>query len=330
MPHHEHLQYLVQGHPRGAEVSLFKKTSGTTCWQTDYGFPEVGLSLHFLDFANPEFLGQGISIYPYGEFHLVKAKKSGLRLRTGASVGYFTKVFDPVSNFKNNAIASHLNCFINLRLSAFRQLSNVIRLDYGLGLSHFSNGAYRTPNLGINTLEFTIGLSHIAFLKTPVPPIATTDSGSSRRFELVILAGGSRAEIQPPTRTGYAAWTLSAAANWVRTNKSRWVLGMESGYHGGNKNRIDIEDPNAQSLFDKMTIGIKGGYAQRVGKIEFPFEFGYYLHSRVKANGSYFQRIGVRYYFHKRWMANLTLKTHWAVADHWEFGGGYIIGTKRK
>jgi hypothetical protein len=36
-----------------------------------------------------------------------------------------------------------------------------------------------------------------------------------------------------------------------------------------------------------------------------------------------YQRIGIRYRTGRHLLWNMSLKSHYAVADHWEFGVGY-------
>ncbi len=78
-----------------------------------------------------------------------------------------------------------------------------------------------------------------------------------------------------------------------------------------------------------MQEGIKIGYALRIGSLELPLEFGRYVHTLCKeTTGNYFHRIGLRYYLKNNLLVNFTLKTHWAVADYWECGIGYVFKKK--
>ena len=132
-------------------------------------------------------------------------------------------------------------------------------------------------------------------------------------------------QLQPPLGTNYGAFTISTSLDWIKTQKHRFVLGAELGYNGGNIKRLD-DNVIVNKKSDLLQEGIKIGYALRVGSLELPLEFGYYLHTLCKKeNGNYFHRIGLRYYCPNNLVVNFTLRTHWAVADYWECGLGYVF-----
>ena len=328
IPHSVGMEYLINGHTRGGETSLYKTTGGKHKWERDYNNPDIGISVLYLFLANPSQLGFGLGIHPYVNFPLIKGKHSGLKFKAATSVGYLSKIFDPVNNFKNIAIGSHLNGFVNLRLNAYHDLGKDLRIEYGIGLSHFSNGAYKMPNLGINIPTLALGLAYKCSSQKVSLPEMVNDSLKSN-YEVVCVAGGCKAEVPPPLHNNYLAFTFSSSIDWVKLTKHRFLIGAELGYNGGNAERLEENTPLMKTRADLLQEGIKLGYAFRIGQLELPLEFGYYLHTLCKSNGMYFHRIGLRYYMTNNILLNLTLKTHWAVADYWEFGVGYRFRKKK-
>ncbi len=65
------------------------------------------------------------------------------------------------TNNRNIVIGSHINTKIVFRAEKEFSLSANNHLNLGIGVCHFSNGAYQTPNLGINFLLFNLGYSYI-------------------------------------------------------------------------------------------------------------------------------------------------------------------------
>lgn len=330
VPHVEHMQYLITGHAWGCELTYHKDAAEPKAWRRDYNFPETGISFLYMQLSGSSTLGFGASLHPYINFPLIKKKNYGLNFKTAASVGYMSDVFHRVNNYKNNAIGSHLNCFINFKINSRHVLSENSLLEYGLGLTHFSNGAFSMPNLGINITTLNIGLTHkIGRISTPFAPIYDTGDPDSTKFSVTVIAGGSRAEVQPPVDLGYPAFTVSASFDFMRSQKHRFLIGTELGYNGANVRRLEADDIYITSKTELLQSGAKLGYALRVGSFELPLELGYYLYTLTKSNGYYFQRVGMRYYLKNNVVLNLTLKSHWAVAEYLEFGVGYTFRIKK-
>ncbi len=329
LEHTENLRYLSNGHCPGAEVNIFKIPSDQKKWQRAYNNPEMGLSAFFISLSNPSQLGYGMSIHPYINFILLHRSRFDLKFKVAPSLGYLTKSFDAVNNFKNAAIGSHVNGFINLRLNGHYLVNEKCRLEYGIGLSHFSNGAFKMPNLGINISTINLGIGY-RLTSTPVAPMnKDTTNLPENKHQLVITAGGCKAQVQPPSEINYFAFTISSSYDYLMSQKHRFLIGAELGYNGGNIKRLDkLVTINKKN--ELLQLGVKIGYALRVGRFELPLEFGRYVYTLTKSNGPYFHRIGVRYYCPNNLIFNLTLKTHWAVADYWECGVGYSFKLKSK
>ena len=160
LPHHADMRYLINSHVPGGEINFFKppkKSSDEN--KCIFYVPERGIGVLFFDLGNPEQLGKGIAFSPYFNFKINRSEKFNLMLRVGSGIGYVTKPFDRLSNHKDNVIGSHLNGFMNMRLNTCLNFSNIFRMDAGIGIAHFSNGAVKLPNLGINIVTVNLGFA---------------------------------------------------------------------------------------------------------------------------------------------------------------------------
>jgi hypothetical protein len=70
--------------------------------------------------------------------------------------------------------------------------------------------------------------------------------------------------------------------------------------------------------------GIHGAYQLRIATIGLLFNLGFYPYTRYKNDGNFYHRIGLRYY-HERFFACVNLKTHYARADFFEWGLGWVF-----
>lgn len=323
MSHRSNMTHLIRGHVKAGELQYTFRTNGKKPWHQLYKFPEMGLSFMHFDLANPRQLGTLEAFYPYVNFKLNKLqKKSALNLRIGIGLAYLTNPFNIKTNHKNNAIGSHFNGFVNLRLNYAIRLSDALRMEFGAGLSHASNGAMKMPNLGLNiataNLGFTyfIGDKYLDCKKDTIAPCKKVWNPS-----LIVVAGMK--ELEPPTGRKYFAYGLQANIYRTLGYKSRIGAGAELTYNEATKQVWADASVNTTKFEDIAQVGVKFGYEFRVHRFALPIDFGYYVFKKQSYNGKIYHRVGMRYMLTKNIIANLTLRTHWAKADYFEWGLGY-------
>ncbi len=321
--HRNNMSHLIKGHVKGAEVSYTFRTNGDKPWQRLYSYPEVGVSFMHLDLANPQQLGTLECLSPFINFKLNKQKrKNALNLRIGIGLAFLTKPFDIRTNHKNNAIGSHLNGFVNMRLNYTTMLTESIRLDFGAGLSHASNGATNTPNLGLNVATTNIGIGYLIGNKKLVYNRDTVPTYKKRWNPSIIGVWGIK-ELETPTGPKYMAFGLQVNLYKTVGYKSKIGGGVEMAYNNATKEVWANDSVYTTQFFDIAQFGGKVGYEFKIHRLSLPIEFGYYLYKKQAYNGKVFHRIGMRYMVTKHLMANVTLLTHWAKADYFEWGIGY-------
>ncbi|MGQ0827484.1 MAG: acyloxyacyl hydrolase [Bacteroidota bacterium] len=323
MSHRNNMAHLIKGHIYGGELNYTFKTDGSKPWQQIHRYPEIGLCALHLYLANPEQLGNLEALYPYTNIRLNKLKrKTSLNLRIGVGLAYLTKCFDRIDNHKNNAIGSKLNGFVNLRLNTATMLSPSWRLDTGVGLTHASNGAIKTPNLGLNMATVNIGLGYVfgnkALLlkKDSIPPVI-------KKWHPMILGVIGIKELEPPEGNKYSAYSLQAHLYRTLNHKNRLGAGIEIFYNNATKKVWTNDSVYTTTTADIIQAGVKAGYSFHIHRLSLPIDFGVYLYKRQAYNGSFFHRIGLRYMITKHVIANVSLLTHWAKADYFEWGFGY-------
>ncbi len=123
------------------------------CWEDyAYGMPYGGIGLYTARFNNDNnALGNPYALYAFQGTTLndySKALKFKFEWQLGASFNW--KPYDAFDNHENIALGSSTNIYLNLNIYASYQVAPSWDLDFGAGMSHFSNGSSRLPNLGIN------------------------------------------------------------------------------------------------------------------------------------------------------------------------------------
>ncbi|PIE87648.1 MAG: hypothetical protein CSA04_05965 [Bacteroidetes bacterium] len=159
IPHHLETREL-QTHFVSHEVALGYLSYGKSRWEYLYEYPRVGLSLWFSTFGRSEYIGKAYGLHPHICFPWYGDPTSRLSFRLGVGVGYLTKPYDPVSNYKNIAIGSYVNAAINLKLEYQHAFSERFVFNGSLDFQHFSNGSLKTPNHGLNGVSCSVGMMY--------------------------------------------------------------------------------------------------------------------------------------------------------------------------
>lgn len=321
--HHSYFADLIKGHIYGTELNYIYRTDGCKPWQEHHNYPEIGVCGLFMYLANPQQLGNLNALYPYINFRLNKPNsKVSLRFRTGAGLTYITKSFDRLNNHKNDVIGSHLNGFVNLRFCAVVNLSNSWRMDFGVGLTHASNGAFETPNLGLNMATVNLGLGY-TFGNKVCLYYKDTLTAFKKYWKASVLGVIGAKQLETPLGSEYMAYGMQFNFYRRLNQKNSVGTGLEITYSDATK-KVWMDDSVAHPSFRQLVqVGTKLSYAFNVGKLSIPIDFGVYVFKEQKYNGAFFHRLGLRYLVTKHIIANVSLLTHWAKADYFEWGMGY-------
>jgi hypothetical protein len=319
--HSENMSHLVKGFPSMFEFTGNIQTNGTQYWQQDYLNPEVGISVLYANLKNPEQLGSAISVFPHINFPFTKGNTVGLSLRVGAGIAYLTKKYDRLANHKNNAIGSNLNGAVNFVLENQIFITDKLSLRNGIAFTHFSNGAYRMPNLGVNIVTLNSGLNYSfgerqqkQFLKGKVPVLNPV------RISFLATGGVKSLFVLHPK---HPTFTLNSTIEKFVSHKSSFGIGLDVSYNRALREKLFILDGVQISNTDLIQSGMHFSYALNVDKLSIFINKGLYLKQVDSHTGIFYHRIGVRYRINHRFITNISLKSHFGVADYFEYGLGY-------
>lgn len=321
--HRNTMTHLIKGHIFGGELNYVFRTDGGKCWQQVHKYPEIGMTALHLYLANPEQLGNLEALYPYINLRINKFKrKVRLNIRIGVGLAYLTKPFNKLTNHQNNAIGSHWNGFVNLRLNSTIMVSKSWRIDGGVGLTHASNGAAKTPNLGINIATINLGLGYCFGNKTIQCKKDSIIPRAPKKWypSLLFVAGIKQLD---PGGPEYSAFGLEMNMYRTFNYKNKMGGGLELSYNAATKKYWADDSIFTNNPTDIIKIGIKYSYSFNIDRLSLPIDFGYYIYNKLPNDDKFFHRIGLRYMVNKHLIANVTLLTHWARADYFEWGMGY-------
>jgi hypothetical protein len=319
-PHRPSSWILVEGHALAYELFAEREVSGARQWHHEYLLPTYGIGVLYTDLANPERIGSAVRVLPYLHLPLVRGGCSDVGLRVGWGIGYVTKSYDRTDNTKQIAIGSQVNAAIQFMLE-YRYRVRRTQLNAGLGVDHWSNGAYRMPNLGLNMLGINLGISY-ALGDVPAYEARpdTAPFRASGRTQSIVAAFGI-CESTLPLSGQYSAYSLNAQVEWQVSRKSGVAAGIDV-FNKGTLVNIDADMVDEPRIMYTQ-FGAHGGYALLLGASSLYVQVGAYLYTPVEDEGPVYHRIGLRHRAGKHLLLNMSLKSHYAVADHWEIGAGY-------
>lgn len=322
MPHREKMIHLTKNHFLFYELSLNKKTNGSKYWHQLYNYPTFGLTLQYNSLGHSQILGNAYALYPYLSSPLIKSDFLNLNFKFGAGLGYLTNKFDKDLNYKNVAISTNLNICINFGLEAQQKINNYSSVYEGLYINHFSNGALKIPNTGINLPSVALGFRYnLSNTQTENQYSGDFPLIKKKYFISIMTAAGSK-EIYPPNGKNFPAFSFSLGFNKQTSLKRVFNLNLDLFY-----NLSDIEILDRKNIkYNKISIlkpGISFGHEYVFGKTNFDIAVGSYLYAKNNANINIYNRIGFKRYINKNIFLNLSLKSHLLVADYIEWGCGY-------
>ena len=329
--HRHNMGHLVKKHIAAFELDISKSDGPERAFHQPFHFPWTGIALHFIPLGNPEELGTAIGIYPFINFPLGKKnRKIKTHLRFGYGIGYITKSFDPIENHKNVAIGSHINACMSLRLNEQWKLNANNYVEFGIGITHFSNGASKLPNLGLNLPLLNFGFHHLFYQNICTKTsndyrnqLANTKAMlEQRNWKLNLLLVTGFNDLEPPGGKRFGVLNIESSLMRQTARKHKWGLGLDLMYSDAIRIKLATDTIHV-SAFENLQPGGKIVYEFVVGRLSFPIEFGIYIYSRYKNLTPVYNRFAVQYLVGKHLLLNISLKTHLARAEYFEFGGGW-------
>ena len=324
LKHNSKMANLANSHPSKYEFILQKQTSGDKEWHHQYNLPKIAYSLIIVDYNNPviekTYAANIQLIYPF-----INKNKFKFNSVIGLGLGYNTNPFDRVSNYKNLVFGSKLTGSMHVKLYTDINLTRKISSTIGIGLIHFSNGAIKLPNLGINVPYLNLGINYkiingeenidFSGLKEKNAKNKLIDISIGNGFKDVGYSGGKR----------YLFNVLSIKKHFFLNNTSDFVVGSEFFYDRSvNEFRINDGLMNDKNRNSKNSILV--GYELRMSKVYAVINYGFYTYQAYNnVYASAYQRYQIKYQFSEgkyKFYSAIGLKVHKGVADVIEFTVG--------
>lgn len=325
-----HREYManMEAHTWGVELMYNSNFTGWKQVDETYKNLRWGAGFTWFDLGNRELNGHVYALHAHVEANLKKKERFQSVLRFGSGVGYLDRPYNLQTNRKNKAIGSRLNGNMQVMYRAYLDVGRRASLVFGLGVTHYSNGNFRRPNLGINTAHLSMGLLHKIKLydNLPLPkelPVLFPGRG------LEISFGYARKQIAVADTRFFNILSGSVLYYFPQTKNRNWRIGTDIFYDRTYPYSLfKPETLRNNKPRDVTELALKAGHEFVFGRIAIVTDLGTYIYRPNDYKKRVYFSIGFNYFLNKGWNLQTRLKSHLAVADYFFWSGGYRFSDK--
>ncbi|MCL3780118.1 hypothetical protein EMN47_06910 [Prolixibacteraceae bacterium JC049] len=312
-----------------ADIKLGWQTNGSKQWHHDLNLPYYGLGIQSTKFSLEEEIGYPTAVYFFFGGPFVKQQKYSFDYEFGFGISYNWKPYNKIDNPFNIAIGSHHNAYIDLRMAYSRYLSPEMRFIAGIHVTHFSNGAVRFPNKGMNMIAPFVGLRYHFKAPQELAPTDIPKPLPSHEINLLYSTGKrSCDEIDDMNKYHFSLHNLSFEYLKVPSPIFRYGLGFDLSIDQHNFIEIDGNTVH-KAPFRKQIVGGLTALGQfRANRLAIHAALGYELfgHEHNRLIKRLYQRLGLRVYTYKNMFLGVHIKAqNFSAADYIEWAIGFTI-----
>ncbi|MDL2264937.1 acyloxyacyl hydrolase [Parabacteroides sp. OttesenSCG-928-G21] len=348
--------YIRAGNSWPPFVSLSLKyavASAGDKWQDyAYGMPYYGIGLYAARFFEKGGLGSPISVFLFQGGDLAEySRKWSLKYELNLGMSFGWKPYDVFDNPDNIALGSSVNAHIGANVYMKHKLSDVIDLNFGLGLTHFSNGAMQLPNKGLNMIAPFVEIVY------NIHPIQTAEDRSASlipplhedRMDYDLSFTSTTRQIRVdtvgtglPTRLldkNFKVFGFSYAALFVRDYKYKWGPSIELVYDESSDVKVWRQlHPEDGQFYDRVKLG---AFHKRItlglsikGELTFPYvsffaNLGYNILHGNDYDYRLYQIIGAKAYLKDNIYGTFGIRaSRFSKAQYLMWSVGYTIKGK--
>ena len=348
-----HTHAFVKGdNPNNEPYNLFQafsvqygiRTNGKKLWQQLYGYPVWGVGLFHIRFFNDTEFGKPFAIYSYINAPFKRWNNWSINYEVAFGLSFNWKSHELLENGYYYPIGSNLTVFIDFGINSTIRLARNLDLNVGINYTHFSNGAVKLPNLGINVFAPRIGIQYIfnerpEYISQDVPKYI-------KEWEWLITASPSVRQVgfeyidnddTLAKAFNYGVFTISTGVNRQFSHMIKFGGGIDFSYNEAYAAKVTMTDGTPEkatySFNDKFLIGIFPSFELVINNLTILIQPGYYIYRQKVENAetpTTYQRVGIRYYILKHFVAGVNIRAYnFSKADFVEFNFGYSLRWKK-
>jgi hypothetical protein len=306
---------------------------------------------------NYQYLGSEAAGYAVGlgfSLFFTPGLSQHTRLTVGMGGGYLSKPYS-LENPKNIAIGSHINGMMRLGIQrdiwVVKANNRRASAQLNVGMTHFSNGNWSQPNLGVNMpyvsmsykYKLDLGAKQLKRMQSHQNALKQLNSAFEANRNITLsnrtwgLVGGFRVgrrqmEIDQEANftTGIVELLVERSYSYEEFTNNKNLRSFSAHPHWGLTMFMDrsyqYNKPNplpAYNFINTTELAAIVGNRYVFGRVGVLTDIGVYLYRPSDSKRRYFQALGLSYFVNQHLILTARLKVHLSSADYIEWGMGY-------
>lgn len=305
----------------------FRNSDESNPYSVSYRRPYYGVGFTSTTFKN-DAIGTPNALYffltmPF-QFEAERDSRWSFSYTGSFGLSYNFNPYDEESNPINVYIGSYRNCYMHLGLTANYKISDRWQAFGTVGFKHFSNGAFKMPNSGINIIPSTVGVKYrLQKDEVPLYRTETKEFIKHDRVNFNIAVGSKNFDVEDDRN--YVKSTIGVHYLKQISYKYRFGGGVDMFITEDGDERVNS---SASSFSEKCSFAVVGSCEWMLtSRLCVPMGVGLYI-NRNSENGErrpYYERVGIKYELFNDISAGVTIKAHDGVADFFEWTLSYSL-----
>ncbi|MFL9833386.1 acyloxyacyl hydrolase [Chryseobacterium terrae] len=338
----------------GASAELTIQTDGSQEWHRRFGRPYYGGGIIAFDYLKNSEMGKPFAVYGTFGGVIKETPTHSWNYETSGGFAFNWTPYNLEKGYVNQTFGSSVSIYINLGASYKYYLGKHFDLGLGLNFNHFSNGALKLPNKGMNTFSPKLSLTYHFDERQFAPHDSLTSFDKYSTLDVNVF-GGIRHSIFYGKDEGfeyddvdladkfkgryYQNWGLETVYHRQITYKSSLGLGLGVMYDDDYNHKF-YQDENGKIQttkrfqHDQLLLNIFPSYRLTISKFAIHLQPGFYLFKksidRRYDKSIFYQRVGFQYTIGENFLIGIGLRSFtFHKADYIEWRLGYRIFNKK-
>ena len=198
-----HWDKFAPAGPAGVHMGFELPSRNLRPWQQYLSDPTVGIGVSWLDFGH-DMLGMGVAIYPYILLDAIDTEYFQMRFKVAGGAGfvsehwYTQKDQDPDHYYEptvNTIFGCTLNAYLNAGINLNVPITRYLAFGGEFGFFHMSNGRTCMPNIGVNSLYGSVGVTATFNSDVEKKPVRYIDQPYGWALNITGAAGAQKPAI---------------------------------------------------------------------------------------------------------------------------------------
>ena len=350
----DYLKTLDKRNFIGVSAEITVQTDGSKEWHKRFGRPYYGGGIIAFDLLKHKDMGKPFAVYGTFGGVIKETPTHSFNYETSGGFAFNWTPFNQEKGYHNQTFGSSTSIYINLGANYKYYIGKHLDLSLGLNFNHFSNGALKLPNKGLNTFSPKLSLTY-RFNEREFTSKDTLSAFDKYSTLDVNVFGAVRHSIFYGVDPGfdysdvdmidkfkgryYQNWGVETVYHRQVTYKSSLGLGVGLMYDEDYNHRFYQDESGAiQSTKrfkkDQLLLNIFPSYRLSISKFAIHVQPGFYIFKksidRRYDKTIFYQRVGFQYTIGKNFLIGIGLRSFkFHKADYIEWRLGYRIFNKK-